>query len=250
MNLRLTFGSGLFAAALAISTQAGAATYDAALDFSTTANPNSPWSYGYEASLGGTFTAFATPFRYVASAAGALVEGWAKGGQYWYDYYPHVVKNTTGVAYDDGLGFTVGSGQLEMAPGFGGDAVVRFTAPAAGTYELTSLFSADQNGFDGVTSTDVHILVNGSGIFSSGIGIPGYPSLSESFAGSVVLAAGDTVDFAVGQGVNSIWGDSTGFGASLTSRSVPEGLPLPVAWLALVGVLALRRCKAFGSRAA
>src|SRR5437588_6779441 len=38
------------------SASCAAAKYDAAADFSASANPNGAWSYGWEATLGGAFT--------------------------------------------------------------------------------------------------------------------------------------------------------------------------------------------------
>jgi len=92
--------------------------------------------------------------------------------------------------------------------------VLRWTAPASGNYQVKAVFWGDD--FAGPTTTDVHVLHNGVRIYSgevSGFG----PSSDQSFMSTISVAAGDTIDFAVGYGTDGNYGfDSTGVSAVIT----------------------------------
>jgi hypothetical protein len=72
--------------------------------------------------------------------------------------------------------------------------VIRFTAPDAGTFVLATSFTGID--FAGPTTTDVHVLLNGSSIFDGNVDGFG-PGSGPSFTTTLTLHAGDTVDFAV-----------------------------------------------------
>jgi len=115
-----------------------------------------------------------------------------------------------------------------MHPGGAGqDSVVRWTAPSAGTFSISGFFE----GIDPApTTTDVHVLLDGSThLFDGSIGSFNVPLL---FNLTRTLAAGDTIDFAVGVGSDgSFIDDSTGLSATIVSSStVPE--PTTLALLA------------------
>lgn len=171
-------------AAADVAAEAAAPVHaDVAADFSKTSNPNGAWTYGY--SLGDP----------TAKDAGALVvfsDVATNPPEYprWYDA-TNVVLDAPSVWRNDSNAdrYGVASGEVAMHPGNAGEfAVIRWTAPVAGTYSVMVQFktgdTGDTNGLllhDGValvtedsTSTDaVHEL-------------------------DVTLAAGDHLDVAVG----------------------------------------------------
>jgi hypothetical protein len=112
---------------------------------------------------------------------------------------------------------------LNMHPDPGGIASdVRWTAPSNGTYSIAGLFEGVD--YAGPTTTDVHILLNGSSLFADNINsylVPSKFSLVES------LSAGDTIDFAVGFGTDGNYlFDSTGLAGSITGTTA-SGVPEP-----------------------
>ncbi|MBO0698168.1 MAG: hypothetical protein J2P46_07225, partial [Zavarzinella sp.] len=94
----------------------------------------------------------------------------------------------------------------------GEHSVVRWTAPAAGTYDVAALFTGDD-----LTSTDVHVWHNGVSIFDGTVN--GFRS-GPYFETAVTVAAGDTIDFRVGPNGN-FFSDSTGLDAVITPDSGP-----------------------------
>jgi hypothetical protein len=192
--------------------------YSAAKDFSLASNPNGVWSYGYELSLGSGFQ--------VHSATTNNASG-VNGMEEWYS--PQLSGNTTPlVGYNsngsDELVYDtviVPAHQVWMHPGAptSGNAlsVLRWTAPAAGTYQVAAAFRGDDFAYP--TSTDVHVLQNGSSLFDGGVYVYGPAT---SFTGTVSVKAGDTIDFVVGLGSDGDYtGDSTGISATLTQLEGP-----------------------------
>ena len=176
--------------------------FDVALDFSTAANPNGAWSYGYATSLGASLILYTDG-------------GNSSGLDYWQKNLslgaPSVAHNPSTNTLDFGTP-VYGPGQAGFHPGPNGQySVFRFTAPWSGPYRLESLFfGSDQAG----TSTDVHVLWNDLPIFNgtvSGFGANTGPA----FITNLFLQIGDRVDFAVGFGNGSFYSDSTGIEARL-----------------------------------
>jgi hypothetical protein len=98
--------------------------------------------------------------------------------------------------------------------------VVRWTAPASGTYLLSAFWTdLDWGGGNGAEGA---ITVNGTAIFDGNFGNGG--STSTSF--SQLFAVGDKVDFLLGPQDSYVY-DSTAFNATITA--VPE--PARGAWL-------------------
>jgi hypothetical protein len=183
--------------------------------FSSTLNPNGNWAYGFTSTLGGAFTPLGS------GSCGSLV-GWQLSG-----HEPWVLGNPTASTQVCGTG-QVPPTLLDMHPGGAGqDSVVRWTAPSAGTFSINGFFE----GIDPApTTTDVHVLLDGSThLFDGSIGSFNVPLL---FNLTRTLAAGDTIDFAVGVGSDgSFIDDSTGLSATIVSSStVPE--PTTLALLA------------------
>jgi hypothetical protein len=101
-----------------------------------------------------------------------------------------------------------------MHPGpSGAQAVVRWTAPASGTYAIQGFFEGLD--FVGPTTTDVHILLNSStSLFSGNISSFEVPL---TFTLSLSVSAGDKIDFVVGFGSDGNYlFDSTGLKGTIT----------------------------------
>src|SRR5262249_17510884 len=114
-------------------------------------------------------------------------------------------------------GITLQPGQLGFHPGPNGQySVVRWTAPRAGALSLVASFS----GLDITpTTTDVHVLHNGAALFDGEITEFG---AGPSFDTAVVVAAGDTIDFAVGYGSNGTYfSDTTGLDVFIAYNDSP-----------------------------
>jgi hypothetical protein len=115
--------------------------------------------------------------------------------------------------------------------------IYQFTTPptGAGNYTLNTTFG----GLD-VGGTDVHILDNGTQIF--GGNITGGSSLTDNR--NLSLAAGDTIDFAVGFGPDdNFFSDGTSINATLTSgvSAVPEPSTLLLLATSLTSLGLIRR---------
>lgn len=198
--------------------------HNAATDFSQAQNPNSVWSYGQSALLNSPFTLYTNTVREFPQ-----VESWNAGSGSFLN--PSVSHNPAMSAVTVAT-ITFPPGQLGVHPGeFGEYSVVRFVAPAAGAYSLTSSFTGID--FHGPTSTDVHVLLNNSALFS---GLVNSFGGGPSFATELILAAGDTIDFKVGVGGNgNYFFDTTGLAAQITRR---EAVPEPSSFV-IFGICAL-----------
>jgi hypothetical protein len=202
---------------------------DAAVDYSTNTNPTGVWSYGYSTTLGGTMT------LYTAHEVDSGLDRWR--GNVGSDGSPSLLKNDTAapITYFSNPTATAQPGQLVEHPGPNGeDCIVRFTAPTAGLYSITANFK----GIDITpTSTDVHVLDNGTAIFNDLVNTDG--GAGKSFTTQLSLNAGEKIDFAVGYGSNLNYQfDSTALSAQV--NLVPE--PTSCLLLALgTATLALRR---------
>jgi hypothetical protein len=192
------------------------------VDFSPTANPNGPWSYGY---LAPGASPDSSTFTYYAN------NGTVTGGiQYWNIAGgnltpPEIFFNPSSSVVTFST-ITMQPLQAAFHPGPNDQySDFRFAAPVSGSYSLGTLFTGiDTAG----TTTDVHVLDNGTLLFSGNIN--GYLATA-SYSATLSLSAGDIVDFAVGFGSNGNYtSDSTALDATLTLNGVPEpgGLTLLV----------------------
>jgi hypothetical protein len=226
-------------------------TFDAASGF-----PNSPalpaesgaWSYGYSNTLGGTFTSHSNSTTDYFGNQGGIV-GFYTPLSTSAQMLPVVLKNTTGSTYNISTIQGWSPDLLLLHPGEspaqGEFSVVRFTAPAAGVYDISAHFM----GLDITpTTTDVHVLLNDTDdLFDALINSHLVDTL---YTGSpLTLSEGDHIDFAVGfQGSlddTNFFADSTGFDATIVSET-PEPGTVALFGGGLVLIAGMRRKTARG----
>ena len=215
-----------------LATSAHAATsWDATADFDPSNNPSASgaWSYGWMSTLGGTFTLFTNPQHPLVSFYtwnSSVVDPQAM---------PTIGKSIEGAAWYTVL---IEPNTLHAHPGPSGEyAVLRFTSPTAGNFNVSASFFGQDDA--GPTSSDVHVRTNSGDLFSDSVSGFG-PSSLKSWSSMLNLAAGQTVDFAVGYGSNrSYFYDSTGMTATVTA--VPEPATMAMMITGLAGIAARRR---------
>ena len=182
--------------------------YDATADFTPDLpNPNGVWSYGYTTDLSTALI----PLANYTTSIGTIPPGDAFG---WFTdvslRVPTIFKYIAATP-----GFGLAAGQLVLHPGPTSEfAVLAFTAPAAGQYVLNAQFFAGDSG-----GTDATIVLNGN-TASPVVYFPD-TGVSPMFTGSLALAQGDQVRFAVGN-AGSFIADSTPLTATLTFSPIPE----------------------------
>ena len=208
------------AAALALSSAvAYSAAFDPAAEFSLAANPNGPWSYGYSQTLGGPLVLHST------SGSGGGLDYW--NTDVWIGL-PWIVRNSTTapILWSGTAQFAPGT--LSLHPGaFGEVEILRFKVPATGQYLISGAFFGQD--FVGPTTSDAHIMVNGTSVFDALILDSG---INHSFNLTLALEAGSHLDFAVGfgfltpNGFDSNYYDSTGLSALITPVPEPSALAL------------------------
>jgi Ca2+-binding RTX toxin-like protein len=175
-------------------------------DFSASENPRGVWTYGYKASDGSNFNPYTkadTPY-----VLGLL--RWSSGSS----PEPMVAYNSTGqpLSY---LTINHPPDVLNLHPGSTGQkSVVRWTAPSSGTVTIQGRFEGiDTQG----TTTNVAVVHNSTTLFSRNIN--GYGARAP-FLITKAVAAGDTIDFSVGRGINgTYYNDSTGLSATMMPTS-------------------------------
>ena len=192
------------AAILAVSTAGPEVDHDLSRDFSLAGNPNGVWSYGRQDTIGGTFTLLGTAKTNIAgNGVPVLVRAISTFTQ------PAILHNdTTQTAITDNGHGNYPPETTWFAPGVQGQpgnyAVARFTVPAGGegTYRLVTrahpAYSATLQ-----LDTDFHVARNDVEIFGTALS----GTQTAGYTNSVTLAAGDTIDFAVGRGADNsyIW---------------------------------------------
>ena len=207
---------------------AQAATWNAVTDFSTTFNANGQWSYGE--GVGGS-----APLLFTDSTTRGNVSQPIPidpSVQYWQSsvptsYVPIVGENYGAAAGCCGTIPAVPPGILWLHPGINDDVIVQWTAPAAGTYSFSGSFQILDTNPSGIIG---EVFDNNSKIYS---GVLSSFGATETFGGTVHLAANDTLQFVVNND-GLYYDDSTALTATISST------PLPSTWTMLIaGFIAL-----------
>jgi hypothetical protein len=146
-------------------------------------------------------------------------------------YYPYVAYNGSKKSeMEPTHGWAARAGEVAMeASNSGQYSLIRFVAPASGTYRIVGRFEGIHFR---LSSTDVHVLHNSTRLLDTIIEGYGGDSAfhpiegahpAASYEGSVRLAGHDTITFAVGYGQNKTnYNDTTGLFAQLILLSSSE----------------------------
>jgi len=177
------------------------ASWNAATDFSATANPNGAWSAGWTATLGSAFTTYPTAQAFPG------FDGWIDPAIESLGT-PSFAKNISG-----GVNQGVLPNQVTLHSGCQANqySVLRWTAPTSGSYRVEVQFFVGNTG-----NTDAAVLVNGVAIYTvaSTNSDPAYSSVR-------TLTAGDNLDFAVGTGGDTCSADATPLNVTITETTTP-----------------------------
>ena len=187
-------------------------------------NPFGNWSYGWTPTLGGAFSRYTGYVTAPATNGNALqgLHAWSSGvngGDLNPAAYTNPGPSSVVVLRTDGVppaSWNIPVGTFFMHPGDSGQySVARWTAPAPGAYRFTARFEGIADP-PAVTTTDVHVRPGGKD-YPYGTGYLNVNAGGNTFmAGeSVALSAGDTIDFAVGNGGNGFISDSTALSATV-----------------------------------
>ncbi len=206
------------------------AQYDPSLQFSPTLNPNGVWSYGYESvPIGSPFNLLTLPAP-VPAVPGPAIDSWQDPA------FGAIGVFHNGTAIPQTV-TTVGSeisqfdpGMLAMNAGPNDQfAMVQFTAPVNGIYTFQGVFQ----GIDTVgTVSSVYLLENNIVVASGSVLGFGPGSDVPLSAGPILLAAGQTLTYAVGGGpFNSM---TALIDAQVSAVAVPEPSIYALLGLALV----------------
>jgi hypothetical protein len=189
--------------------------YDPATDWSiSNGNPNGVWSYLNGS--GGLYT-----------RSGMDTGAPAAGLQWWKNASgddPNMTYNSTD---SELVGWTIHWAPHEIGMGPSGDAngtILRWTAPTAGSWAVSALFTRTQEGNDPGT---IYVTKNGTELFSHGVGSYG---ASSSYSDTLTFAVGQTLDFRVN-------GDCF-VRPEITITSIPEPAAIILAVSGLLGLLA------------
>jgi hypothetical protein len=166
-------------------------------------NPAGYWQVGYADTLGSAFMLSTS-----VDTANAIAMWHAAAGSA--GYYPYLGQNRDSVTHTDpSNSWAARPAEIVMeASNSGQYSLLRFVAPAAGRYKIKAQFAGVHFR---LSSTDVHVLLNGQSLFSDVVEGYGGDSLFHAITGThpiasfeetVTLQANDVVTFAVGYGPN------------------------------------------------
>jgi uncharacterized repeat protein (TIGR01451 family) len=204
----------VFLLAAAGHAAAQATSYDLSADFSLASNPSGAWSYGYSVGLGGTFTLMPT----TSTTFHPNFDSWLQLAVFALGIHRNRLPTVVDFSSLSQRPFGV-----QLHPGPGHASVVRWRAPAAGTYRFDGQFEGID--FLGPTSTLVHIrhngttpvldgAINGFGGIGSRAAFGVSPSVPFSFTRTMGL--GETMDFIVREITSDVGHDSTGLQLTVT----------------------------------
>jgi hypothetical protein len=212
------------------------AQFDPSLQFSPINNPNGVWSYGFESiPLGSTFNLLTLPAP-IPSLPGPAIDSWQSAplgnflGVFHNGTAASQIATTSGTEISQ-----FDPGMLAMNAGPNDEyAMVRFSAPVNGFYSIQGVFEGiDTAG----TVSSVYLLWNNAVVASGSVLGFGPGSDVPLSSGPILLAAGDTLTYAVGGGtLNSM---TALIGAQVAAVAVPEPSLYALLGLALVPLAAL-----------
>jgi hypothetical protein len=248
MNLRRIIVAAAFLAAIGFCTAAQAEIWNMAADLHASVtggapvNPNGAWTYGYSPSVGGEFAADTAQTDGSAWWAAGITNGWSKTDNPYLPAIWSVLSDTTALG-----AVPVAAGEMVIHPGTGLTecGVVRWTAPATGSYDVTASWESI-NGMAEYAynaGVDVHLLKNGVSIYD---GVTSYlTATGPATMGSTILSltAGDTLDFVTSPlGADLYDPASLSYAADMTRvsatiTSVPEPGTLVLLGGSLLGLL-------------
>jgi hypothetical protein len=199
-----------------------AQVFDLSADFSLTKNPNAVWEYGFSATNSLAVDQFRLDQKSVMIGP---IGFWhpTQGDGPGPGYYPYIAYNSTKDTQVGSKGWAISAGEIAMEGSNTGQySLVRFVAPRAGNYSVSARFAGIHFG---LSTTDVHVLKNGSSVFDADIdgygGDTAFHKIQGSnptaeYSGQMHLKANDTITFAVGYGKNKTnFGDTTGLSVQI-----------------------------------
>jgi hypothetical protein len=204
-------------------------TFDLSNDFSIEANPNKVWEYGYSDTNSLAVDQFRLDKMADSNDTAAHASGCIK---FWHPaankgpgpgYYPYIAYNSSKQSEVGCKGWAVRPGEVAVeGSNIGQYSLIRFVAPVTGRYRVSAKFEGIHYG---LSSTDVHVLHNGTSLFNADIdGYGGDPAFHKvqgasptaEYSGEVAMKAEETLTFAVGYGKNKThYGDTTGLFAKV-----------------------------------
>ncbi len=187
--------------------------FDLGQEFSATNAAPGVWRIGWQADTSLARASFALEVVHVDVGN---IHFWHPGADF-AGYYPYVAGNATAATTTDASrSWAVRAGELALeGSNTGQHAMVQFVAPDAGVYRVRADFAGLHFR---LSTTDVHVLRGDAPLFDALIdGYGGDPALhaiegaspNASYAGTVALAAGDTLGFAIGYGANMTYNNDT-----------------------------------------
>jgi hypothetical protein len=192
---------GLAIGLISTGSSRAATVYDANADYvPNVPNPNGVWTYGYTTTLGG---AFVTHSQYVTSPN-------------FFDWVTPLAGNAPawGKHITNFNGAVAGETVLHGGPN-GEYAVLRFTTPVAGAYDVLASWRGPGDSGD----TDLHLLLNSNS--GSPLGFTNSTHTSGTIpVSNLLLNAGDTIDMSLGT-LGSFFFDTTPVNLVVT-RVIPE----------------------------
>lgn len=178
--------------------------WSAVSGFSVASNPHGVWKYGWATSFGGRFTLLTTAQNPCLGVTGLVC--WSNDASL--PTGAQVIRNTTQEPIDY-LTIVAPPDMLWLAIE-GNELIVRWTAPATGTYSIDGSFTGiDTHG----ASVNVGVYQDGSTALAQG-NIAAYGQTYAFNTSSVELAAGTTIDF-IGVYTDTPYYDSVGLIATI-----------------------------------
>lgn len=233
------FGSTRLLIALAIlaslAASVSATTWDLTADYSSGANPNGAWSYGYKSAITGTFTALTVigASSYDPDIAYRTNQAPSNASQSYFLYwnsssspYAKVMNDPTTALFwpPNQTNLTFGAKQVITHvpyPGFTGNynarIVCRWTSPVSGGVHVVATFNDPRtnNASNSGLNSRADIVQSGSVLFPTAYFGPSPLLSSSTYDNTITVAVGDTLDF---QGGDGGW---VGIYATITEAATP-----------------------------